>query len=157
MSRVAVPQKIRDFLLIASKHQCSICQAHTIDVHHIIAVSDGGTNSFQISSDNQNAGFDTYVAPPNTNPMDVINGKVPYYVSCSRNNMISYGNTCNVESGSYLIVNNPYRILGGNNQNIHITITELNPRPNYDMMWDPTVQTLSLQEYNRIYSLFHGQ
>lgn len=47
MSRVAVPQKIRDFLSVASKHQCSICQAHTIDVHHIIAVSDGGTNDLE--------------------------------------------------------------------------------------------------------------
>lgn len=47
MGRVPVPQKIRDFLLIASKHQCSICQAHTIEVHHIIAVSDGGTNDLE--------------------------------------------------------------------------------------------------------------
>jgi len=42
-----VPKKIRDFLLIASKHQCSICQANTIDVHHIIAVEDGGTNDLE--------------------------------------------------------------------------------------------------------------
>lgn len=47
MSRTTVPKKIRDFLLIASKHQCSICQSTTVDVHHIIAVSDGGTNDLE--------------------------------------------------------------------------------------------------------------
>ena len=44
MKRRAVPQKIRDFILVASKHQCSICQSATVDVHHIIAAVDGGTN-----------------------------------------------------------------------------------------------------------------
>jgi hypothetical protein len=44
MSREAIPKKIKDFLLIASKHQCSICQAHTIDIHHIVPVSQGGSN-----------------------------------------------------------------------------------------------------------------
>ncbi len=116
-----------------------------------------GINAFQISTDNQNAGFDTYVALPNTNPIDVINGKVPYYDSCSRKNMASYSNTCTVAKGSYLIVNNPYRILGGNNQYIHVTITEENARPNYDMNWDPTVWTMSQQEYDHIWSLFHSQ
>jgi len=47
MSRVAVPQKIRDFILIASKHQCSICQVNTIEVHHIKPVSEGGTNDLE--------------------------------------------------------------------------------------------------------------
>ena len=42
-----VPKKIRDFLLIASKHQCSICQTDTIDVHHIVPVEDGGTNDLE--------------------------------------------------------------------------------------------------------------
>lgn len=42
--RTTVPKKIKDFLLIASKHQCSICHGHTIDVHHIIPISEGGTN-----------------------------------------------------------------------------------------------------------------
>ncbi len=44
MKRKAVPKKIRDFLLIASKHQCSICQTNPVEVHHIIPVVDGGTN-----------------------------------------------------------------------------------------------------------------
>lgn len=44
MKRKTVPKKIKDFLLIASKHQCSICQANTIDVHHIVQVANGGTN-----------------------------------------------------------------------------------------------------------------
>ncbi|MDE1812603.1 MAG: HNH endonuclease [Thaumarchaeota archaeon] len=47
MSRVAIPQKIRDFILIASKHQCSICQVDTIEVHHIKPVSEGGTNDLE--------------------------------------------------------------------------------------------------------------
>ena len=47
MDRTPIPTKIRDFILIASKHQCSICQAHAIDVHHITAVSDGGTNDLE--------------------------------------------------------------------------------------------------------------
>lgn len=42
-----IPKKIKDFILIASKHQCSICQANTIDVHHIIPVEDGGTNDLE--------------------------------------------------------------------------------------------------------------
>lgn len=44
MRRSPVPTKIRNFLLVASKHQCSICQTHPVDVHHIVAVADGGTN-----------------------------------------------------------------------------------------------------------------
>ena len=44
MRRSPVPTKIRNFLLVASKHQCSICQSNTVDVHHIIAVANGGTN-----------------------------------------------------------------------------------------------------------------
>lgn len=47
MKRKAVPKKIKDFLLIASKHQCSICQSSTVDVHHIIAVADGGSNDLE--------------------------------------------------------------------------------------------------------------
>ncbi|MDE1765824.1 MAG: hypothetical protein KGI27_06060 [Thaumarchaeota archaeon] len=125
--------------------------------HFQIYFCHAGTNSFQITTDNQNAGFDTYVVPPNTNPNDVINGKAPYYVSCSRNNMIAYGNTCTVAAGSSLVINNPHRILGGNNQNIHVIITDLNSRPNYDMQWDPTAWTISQQQYENIWSLFHGQ
>ena len=45
--RIAVPKKIRDFLLVASKHQCSICQSNTVEVHHIIPVVDGGTNDLE--------------------------------------------------------------------------------------------------------------
>lgn len=47
MNRKAVPRKIRDFILVASKHQCSICQAKTVEVHHIIPVSEGGTNDLE--------------------------------------------------------------------------------------------------------------
>lgn len=47
MFRKAIPRKIRDFLLVASKHQCSICQAHTVEVHHIVPVSKGGTNNLE--------------------------------------------------------------------------------------------------------------
>src|SRR5207249_1397647 len=109
------------------------------------------------------AGFDVYIVPPNTNPQDVIDGKAAYYwdpdteKSCSRKSMLSFGHKCTVENGSYLLVNNPASVLGGNNQNIHITITELNTRPNYDMRWDPSVQTMSQQEYNHIWTLFHSQ
>ena len=39
-----IPKKIRDFILIASKHQCSICQEKVIDVHHIIKREKGGSN-----------------------------------------------------------------------------------------------------------------
>ena len=44
---MAIPKKIRDFVLVASKHQCSICQSNTVDVHHIIPVVDGGTNDLE--------------------------------------------------------------------------------------------------------------
>ena len=47
MKRITIPKRIRDFLLVASKHQCSICQSNTVDVHHIIPVVDGGTNDLE--------------------------------------------------------------------------------------------------------------
>ncbi len=47
MNRKAIPSKIRNFILVASKHQCSICQAKTVEVHHIIPVSKGGTNNLE--------------------------------------------------------------------------------------------------------------
>ena len=47
MKRTTIPKRIRDFLLVASKHQCSICQSNTVDVHHIIPVVDGGTNDLE--------------------------------------------------------------------------------------------------------------
>ncbi len=47
MNRKANPRKIRDFLLVASKHQCSICQANTVEVHHIVPVSERGTNNLE--------------------------------------------------------------------------------------------------------------
>lgn len=47
MKRKAIPRKIRDFILVASKHQCSICQAKTVEVHHIVPVSKGGTNNLE--------------------------------------------------------------------------------------------------------------
>lgn len=47
MVRKTIPKKIKNFVLIASKHQCSICQAHAIDVHHIKPVSKGGTNDLE--------------------------------------------------------------------------------------------------------------
>ena len=116
----------------------------------------GGTNFFQISNDNQNIGFNTYVVPPNTNAIDVINGKAPYYLSCSKNNMISYASTCSVEYGSYLLVYNPSNVLGGNNQNIHVMIRNVNPPATPNMAWDPNAWSMTQQQFTDIWNLFHN-
>ena len=47
MTRRVIPRKIRDFLLVTSKHQCSICQTNTVDVYHIVPISKGGTNDLE--------------------------------------------------------------------------------------------------------------
>jgi hypothetical protein len=114
-----------------------------------------GQYYFSVTNDNQYLGFNVYTVPPTSNPNDVVNGKGNVYESCYAYNKISYSNTCNVEAGSYLLVQNPYS-LGGGNMNIHVQIIDQNTEFQPNMNWDANVFSYNQDYMSHIWKLFHS-
>ena len=116
----------------------------------------GGTFSYQITTDDQYNGFDVYVSPPNSDYEGIISGKALYYPSCSKQNMISYSNTCTVEKGSTLWVynhnDNPTHPEAGQ---VTIKIIDMNKRPIPDMEFHMSDSVYTAQLLDDIWKMFH--
>ncbi len=120
-----------------------------------ISFCKAGQYYYSVSNDNQYNGFNVYPVPPNTNPNDVINGKASYY-DCGAFNKISVTNTCSVAAGSYLLIYNPNKLLGGNDMNVNIKIVDNSPEFNPNMTWDMNVFSLDPNYLSQVWQLFHN-
>jgi 5-methylcytosine-specific restriction endonuclease McrA len=41
---MAIPKAVRDVLLVEARHRCTVCSEKCFEIHHIMEVSEGGTD-----------------------------------------------------------------------------------------------------------------
>ena len=75
-----------------------------------------GSYYYTLSTDNENDGFDIYVLPSETDPQTFLSESGLKYVDCGRKHMQIFSHTCNVETGSKILIynykSNPIKISG---------------------------------------------
>ncbi|MEX0656630.1 MAG: hypothetical protein WD154_03695, partial [Nitrosopumilaceae archaeon] len=127
--------------------------------YQVIPFCKGGSYFFTTNTNDQYNGYKVYVVPPNTDPEEIISGNEPYYLSCSayENEMTSFSQSCNVDSGSYLLIYNPTALGLGSGINVNIKTYDRNPdhRPNLDL--DESHMYFTQDFIDHVWDLFHTQ
>lgn len=111
---------------------------------------------YQISTDNKYNGVDVLVSPPNTDYNGMISGQEPYYLECSKKNMVSYGNTCTVENGSSLwIYNHNDESTNSTANQVTVKIIDMDQRPLPNMTYSMSDQTYDSKTMTDVWQMFH--
>jgi len=113
-----------------------------------------GSVYYEITSDNQYNGFDTYVLPPNSDPKGVLEGTDNIYSNCGEHNMVSYSNTCNVANGASLMIHNRNDNDDGA-INIDVRIVSMDETTWPNMVWDMDTFEYDLDQINEIWALYN--
>jgi len=104
--------------------------------YNYLSLCNSGSIYYEISSDNQYNGFDTYVLPPESDSKGVLESTDNVYVDCGEYSMVSYSNTCNVADGADIMIHNRNDNDDGE-INIDVRIVNMEDVTWIDMDWDP--------------------
>ncbi|MBT7252935.1 MAG: hypothetical protein HN875_04285 [Candidatus Nitrosopelagicus sp.] len=115
-----------------------------------------GTYSFVTKKTGSNNGYKTYVIPPNTNALDVINGKSPFYTTCSsyKDEMASTSSQCYVTAGSVLLLHNPSVFGKGSDIPIDIKITNISTPKKVDYSFNSDNRQFDDEYFSYVQKLF---
>jgi len=122
--------------------------------YNYLPFCNSGSAYYEITSDNQYNGFDTYVLPPTSDPKGVLEGTDNIYSNCREYRMVSYSNTCNVVDGAGLMIYNRDDN-DGTAINIDVRIVNVDESVWPDMVWDMDVFEYDLDQLNEIWVLYH--
>jgi len=103
-------------------------------------------------------GYKVYVIGSGANQWDVINGKAPFYTGCSayETTWKSFSNSCNVESGSSLVIYNPSVFGAGSDSQIKVKIYNQNPPREMNLSFYSDSRYFSQDYLNHVKELFRG-
>lgn len=111
---------------------------------------------YQVSTDNKYNGVDVLVSPHNTDYNGMVSGQEPYYLECSKKNMVSYSNTCTVENGSFLwIYNHNDEPTNSTANQVTVKIINMDQRPLPNMTYSQSDQTYDTKTIIDIWKMFH--
>jgi len=115
-----------------------------------------GTYSFVTEKTGTSNGYKTFLIPPNTNALDVINGKAEFYLDCSsyKNEMKSTSSQCYAPSGSTFLLYNPSVFGKGSDIPIDVKIINISPAGNVNYSFDKNDRQFSDDYLGRIRLLF---
>jgi len=148
-------------------YQGGVPTKFSIDYNNFVQITNGytwsmpvcgsGPHQFQVVSNNQYTGFDFYVLTPSGTPNGVLAGEGnTYYPACSKQNMVSFSTICNIPTGSKIMINNPYRLVGGNDLGVTIKIIDLNPDKQLNEQWDMNFFQFNPTYLTHVWQLFHN-
>jgi len=112
----------------------------------------GGNYWYSFESDDSSTGFDLYVLPPGTDPLEISMGGGLVYTGCGEANTVAYTGTCNVPAGALIYIEN--RSLS-DAVRLDGVIVLLNEPPRPVMDWDQTAFEYDDAQLNTYWNLFH--
>ena len=101
-------------------------------------------------------GYKVYVLDADSNPDDVILGTEQFYVDCSgyEDNYSAFSKSCNVESGSTLVLYNPSLLGFGNDIEIKIKIRDVESRRDLSIVFGNDNMFYTQEYLNYVRELF---
>ena len=111
-----------------------------------------GNYWYSFESDDNSTGFDLYVLPPGTEPVEISMGGGLVYTGCGEANTVAYTGTCNVSAGALIYIEN--RSLS-DAVRLDGVIVLLNEPPRPVMDWDQTAFEYDDAQLNTYWNLFH--
>ena len=112
----------------------------------------GGNHWYSFESDDSSTGFDLYVLPPGTDPVEISMGGGLVYTGCGEANTVAYTGTCNVPAGALIYIEN--RSLS-DAVRLDGVIVLLNEPPRPVMDWDQAAFEYDDAQLNTYWNLFH--
>jgi hypothetical protein len=112
----------------------------------------GGNYWYSFESDDSSTGFDLYVLPPGTDPLEISTGGGLVYTGCGEANTVAYTGTCNVPAGALIYIENRSLSDAVRLDGVIVLSNEL-PRPVMD--WDQTAFEYDDAQLNTYWNLFH--
>ncbi len=112
----------------------------------------GGNHWYSFESDDSDTGFDLYVLPPGTDPVEISMGGGLVYTGCGEANTVAYTGTCNVPAGALIYIENRSLSDAVRLDGVIVLLNEL-PRPVMD--WDQTAFEYDEAQLNTYWNLFH--
>ena len=111
-----------------------------------------GNYWYSFESDDSSTGFDLYVLPPGTDPVEISMGGGLVYTGCGEANTVAYTGTCNVPAGALIYIEN--RSLS-DAVRLDGVIVLLNEPPRPVMDWDQAAFEYDDAQLNTYWNLFH--
>lgn len=123
----------------------------------IMPVCGSGPHQFQITSSKYPTyPFDFYVMTPTGTSSGVLTGTVDtYYPSCSQQNIGGYTTTCSIPQGAKIMINNPYKLTGGD-IGVNVKIIDFNPDKQMNQQWDMNFFRFDPNYLVHVWQLFHN-
>ncbi len=112
----------------------------------------GGNHWYSFESDDSSTGFDLYVLPPGTDPVEISMGGGLVYTGCGEANTVAYTGTCNVPAGALIYIEN-YSLSDAVRLDGVIILLNEPSRPVMD--WDQAAFEYDDAQLNTYWNLFH--
>ena len=121
-----------------------------------LALCASGEVFFTTERVSSTGGYKVYVLDAGSSPADVIAGTESFYADCSgyEDNYSAFSKSCNVESGSTLVLYNPSLLGFGNDIEIKIKIRDVESRKDLSITFDNDNMFYSQEYLNYVRELF---
>lgn len=148
-------------------YQGGVPTKFSIDYDNFVQITNGyswtmqvcgsGPHQFQVTSSKYPTyPFDFYVMTPTATPSSVLTGTSnTYYPSCSQQNIGGFTTTCNIPQGAKIMINNPYKLTGGD-IGVIVKIIDLNPDKQMNEQWDMNFFQFTSTYLAHVWQLFHN-
>jgi len=125
---------------------------------NIVLTCNSDKFSYTIKSLDQKNGVKLFVVPPNTSSVnDVIEGKAPFYYSCSMYEKPEtlYYKSCDIKPGSYMVIYNPLTS-GSGPAYVDLKIYDDNPEKEVDLSFDSSYRFFDPDYEDYVRKLFQN-